>query len=117
MQIRSLRLKGANGKEYVLRSINKDPSRAIAVEFRGTFAEDFIQDQISSANPYAPLVVAALAEAAGVPHTQPKIVYIPETNKLGTYANLFQGTVCLLEERAPVDDQSETMLRRMPKKW
>lgn len=108
MQTRSLRLKGANGKEYVLRSINKDPSKAIAVEFRGTFAEDFIQDQISSANPYAPLVVAALAEAAGVPHTQPKIVYVPETNKLGTYANLFQGTVCLLEERAPVDDQSET---------
>lgn len=32
MQTKSLRLKGANGKEYVLRSVNKDPSKAIASE-------------------------------------------------------------------------------------
>src|SRR5687768_12016449 len=35
MQTKSLRLKGANGKEYVLRSINKDPSKALPPEFRG----------------------------------------------------------------------------------
>src|SRR5262245_54770667 len=29
-QTKSLRLQGADGKEYVLRSVNKDPSKAIA---------------------------------------------------------------------------------------
>ncbi|MBC7830166.1 MAG: hypothetical protein H7122_20655, partial [Chitinophagaceae bacterium] len=29
MQTKSLRLKGANGKEYVIRSVNKDPSKAL----------------------------------------------------------------------------------------
>src|SRR5215471_1070285 len=44
-QTKSLRLRGANGKEYVLRSVNKDPSKAIPPEFTGTFAEDVVQDQ------------------------------------------------------------------------
>ena len=74
-QTKSLRLKGADGKEYVLRSVNKDPSKAIMAELRGTFAEDIVQDQISSANPYAPMVVASLASAAGIFHSTQYIFF------------------------------------------
>src|SRR4030095_3430944 len=80
LQTKSLRLQGADGKEYVLRSVNKDPSKAIAPELRGTFAEDVVQDQISSANPYAPMVVASMEEAAGIFHSTPKMVYVEKTD-------------------------------------
>jgi len=33
---------GDNGKEYVLQSVKKDPSRAIVEELGGTFAEDAV---------------------------------------------------------------------------
>ncbi|MFT3912118.1 MAG: BamA/TamA family outer membrane protein [Ferruginibacter sp.] len=105
-QTKSLRLKGANGKEYVLRSVNKDPSKAIAQELRGTFAEDIVQDQISSSNPYAPLVVASLAEKAGIFNNRPRLVYIPQSAALGEYAKVFEGTICLFEERPSGDGQN-----------
>ena len=99
MQTKSLRLQGANGQEYVLRSVDKDPSKAIVAELRGTFAEDVVQDQISSSNPYAPTVVASLLDAAGIFHTTPQLVYVPRSERLGEYANIFGETLCLLEER------------------
>ena len=99
LQTKSLRLKAANGKEYVLRSVNKDPSKAIVAELRGTFADDIVQDQISSSHPYAPMVVASLANAAGIFHSTPKLVYVPHSEKLGAFNAEFAGTLCLLEER------------------
>jgi hypothetical protein len=99
LQTKSLRLKGANGKEYVLRTIDKDPSQAIAAELRGTVAEDIVQDQISSANPYAPIIVSALAEWAGIPQSKPRLVFVPRTDGLGEFSYLFGATLCLLEER------------------
>lgn len=106
LQTRSLRLKGANGKEYVLRSVNKDPSKAIVAELRGTFAEDVVQDQISSANPYAPMVVASMAQAAGIFHSTPKMVYVPSAVRLGEFATGFAETICLLEERPEGNEEN-----------
>jgi len=70
LQTKSLRLEGADGREYVLRSVNKDPSKAIVAELRGTFAEDVVQDQISSANPFALMVVASLAGGLAYTHVK-----------------------------------------------
>src|SRR5678816_534755 len=99
LQTKSLRLEGADGKEYVLRSVNKDPSKAIVAELKGTFAEDVVQDQISSANPFAPMVVASLAETAGILHSNPRLVFVPKTTRLGEFENTFGESLCLLEER------------------
>ena len=105
MQTKSLRLEGRDGAEWVLRSVNKYPSKVIPEEFRGSVVEDVVQDQISSSNPYAPMVVAALAEAAGIFHTTPTIYFIPDQPALGAFAKDFSGTLCLLEER-PVGNQT-----------
>jgi len=99
LQTRSLRLKGANGHEYVLRSVQKDVSKAIMAELRETFAQDVVQDQVSSANPYAPMVVASLAEAAGIFNSKPRLVYVTNSNRLGEFAEIFAETLCLFEER------------------
>ncbi|MEO8768680.1 MAG: metallophosphoesterase [Ferruginibacter sp.] len=108
-QTKSLRLKNADGKEFVLRQIDKSPDKALPIELRGSFASDFVKDQISSANPYAPLAVAPLALAAGVYHTNPKFVFVPSSKQLGDFDEEFGNTYCLLEERL-VDDQSDNPL-------
>lgn len=99
MQTKSLRMQGADGREYVLRSVKKDPSKAIVAELRETFAEDVVQDQISSSNPYAPMVVASLLQSAGILHSTPQLVYVPASPRLGEYASTFAETLCLFEER------------------
>lgn len=106
MQTRSLRMEDAQGVEWALRSLKKDPRNALPEEFRETFAKDVVQDQISSSNPYAPPVVASLAEAAGIPHSNPAFVYLPKDTSLGIYEGSFGGDVYLLEEREPVKDKT-----------
>ncbi|NVO32285.1 metallophosphoesterase family protein [Hymenobacter lapidiphilus] len=101
LQTKSLRLRGADGRDYVLRSISKDVDRAVPTFLQHTLAAGVVQDQISAAHPYAALTVPALAEAAGVPHTTPQVVLIPDDPRLGSYRRAFAGTLALLEERDP----------------
>ncbi|GAB4056113.1 BamA/TamA family outer membrane protein [Spirosoma litoris] len=105
-QTKSLRLEDANGREWVLRSIQKDPANALPAALRETIAKDVLQDEISAGYPFAPLVVPTLAQVAGVPHANPKLVYVPDDPALGIYQADFGKTVCLFEERSPGDGKS-----------
>jgi hypothetical protein len=106
MQTLSLRLEDPDGREYVLRSIEKFPEKAVPEMFRKTFVQDLVQDQISAAHPYAATVIPPLADAAGIYHTNPKIVYIPDDPLLGIYREDFSNTLALFEER-PAGDWSD----------
>ncbi len=105
-QTKSLRLADASGQEWVLRTIQKDPAKAVPAYLRQTVASDILQDEISAAYPYAPLAVPILATAGGVPHANPTLMYVPDDPALGIYQSDFGGTVCLLEERSPGDSKS-----------
>ncbi|GAB3324831.1 metallophosphoesterase [Larkinella ripae] len=99
MQTFSLRMAGNDGKEYVLRSVEKYAENAIPKALRSGFVNDLVQDQISASHPYAALVVPPLAEAAGVFHTHPKLVVVPDDSLLGPYRRTFARTLALFEER------------------
>ncbi len=105
-QTKSLRLEADNGKQYVLRSIEKYAEGAIPAFLVNTFAEDLVQDQISSSHPYGAFVVPFLAEAADIYHTNPKLVLIPDDPRFGKHQITFANTLALYEER-PAKDWSE----------
>lgn len=98
-QTKSLRLKDAHKREYVLRSVEKYAEGALPVSMKQTFAADLVQDQISASNPYAALVVARLAHYAGVFHTNPKIYFVPDDALLGIYRRDVANQLFLFEER------------------
>ena len=101
-QTKSLRLEDKNGRQYTLRSIRKYVTdEALPPELRGTFAKDLVTDGVSASYPYAALSVTRLSEAAGIPHGNPKIVYIPDDPRLGEYQKEFANSLSLLEERLP----------------
>lgn len=102
-QTRSLRLQAPDGKQYVLRSVDKFSNKLLPGPLRGTFAQDLVQDQISSSHPLGFLTVPKMAEAAKVYHTNPQIVYIPDDPRFGRYKDDFKGLMCLYEERANGD--------------
>ncbi|WP_210463241.1 metallophosphoesterase [Rufibacter roseolus] len=102
-QTSSLKLRNEEGREYTLRSVNKDPSAMLPEALQRTVARDILQDQISAQHPYGALVAAKLADAAGVYHTNPKLVYIPNDPRLRQYLDEFNNTVAFLEEDADED--------------
>jgi len=102
LQSKSLRLEDKNGKEFVLRSVEKFPEAAVPEDLRETFAKDIVQDQISASHPYASLAVPVLADAAGVPHSNPQIVYVPDDPRWGKYRTDFANQLFVYEEREPV---------------
>ena len=102
-QTSSLKLRNEEGREYSLRSVNKDPTNVLPVALQETFARDLLQDQISAQHPYGALVAAELAGAAGVYHTNPKLVYVPNDPRLRQYRDEFSNTVSFLEEDADED--------------
>lgn len=98
-QTLSLRLEAKDGKQYALRSLEKYTERSIPSILRKMFIAKLIQDQMSMTNPYACLVIPALAEAAGIYHTNPEIVYVPDDSAFGEYRKLVADALFLFEER------------------
>ena len=101
----SMTLDGADGREYALRALDKEPSKTLPLVLRATFALNAVRDATSAAIPYGALTVPALAQAAGVPHTRPRLVYVrPDETGLAGMSDRFRGKVALLEEKyvAPV---------------
>lgn len=102
-QTASLRLLGADSVNYTLRLINKDPASLLPKGFRETFAEEILQDQMSSAHPYGALIVPKMADAIGIYHLVPKLFYVPHTPVLGAYLDEMGGKMAFLEVRPDQD--------------
>lgn len=107
-QTKSLRLKEKGGREWVLRTVDKDVEKAVPKWLRNTFAQTLVQDMISSAYPYAPVTVAHLAKALKVSAPDPELVYVPDDPAFKEYRNIFANTVCMLELINPTPDNSDT---------
>jgi hypothetical protein len=119
LQTKSLRMQDANGQQWVLRTIQKYPERGLPPTLRATIAKDILQDQVSASHPYSAVVVPPLAEALGIPHANPEIVFVPDDPALGQYRQDFANQVFLFEEREPLDadktDNTEKAQNRLEK--
>ncbi|KHJ36591.1 outer membrane protein/protective antigen OMA87 [Pedobacter glucosidilyticus] len=98
-QTTSLRMIGKDSIQYQFRTVNKDPSDLLPNGFETTFADDFLQDQISSAHPFGALTIPEMASAAGIYHTKPQLVYMPYSRLLGPYLAEVGGRVGIIEIR------------------
>ncbi len=103
-QTRTLHLKGANGQDYVLRSIDKFYGQALPAEYKGTFIERIIADQASTAHPYAAFTIPPMISEAGIYHSKPVLGIVPDHPKLDSFRKEFGNMLALLEERADDDE-------------
>lgn len=107
-QTLSLRLKDKDGKEWVLRSIEKYPDVLLPEPLRESFARDVLRDAMTAQHPYSSLMVPVLATAVDVRHANPVIGYVAPDKQLGIYQRTFANTVCLFEEREPGGNSDNT---------
>lgn len=107
-QSRSLRLLDKKGNEWTLRSVNKYVQGVLPEGMQETFVKDVVADAMSAQHPYSALIVPVLADAVGVPHTNPIIGLVAPDSLLGPYQKDFENTICLLEEREPIGESEST---------
>lgn len=98
MQTKSLRLSAPDGRLFNFRSVDKDPSAVLPPDLKGSFADEIVQDQISSAHPTGPLVSDRLLTRAGVVHASPMLYVMPDDPVLGEFRPTFANMLGLLEE-------------------
>jgi hypothetical protein len=96
-QTKSLKLEGKDGRIWKFRSVNKDPKKVLPDELQESLVADIIQDQISTSNPLAPLIVAPFLDSIGILQSKPTLVLMPDDEKLGEFRNEFTGLLGMIE--------------------
>jgi hypothetical protein len=107
-QTKSLQMADKNGRQWVLRTVDKDVTLALPKPLRHTLAQEVTQDMVSGAHPHAPLVVAHLAKALNISAPDPVLYYVASDPGFGEYDSLFANSFCFLEQREPTPDNSKT---------
>ena len=97
-QTLGLAMKGADGRDYTFRGLDKDPTEILPPEFHDTFVDRLLQDQIATSFPGGALAVSPLMRAAGVLHTEPFLVVMPDDSLLGEFRAVFAGVPGTFEE-------------------
>lgn len=106
----SLHLKNPEGKEYVMRSLQKSATQYIQAfafknqymgdSFQNTKVEELLMDVFTGSHPFAPFTTADMSDALGILHTNPKLVYVEKQKSLGKFNNVFGGGLYMIEEKA-----------------
>jgi hypothetical protein len=102
-QTTSLHLETKDGKNYSLRSVDKRLGKVLPEYFKGTFIERMVNDEVSMSNPYAAVTVPVMSQSAGIYHTNPEYVYLPEQEALGGFDEKLGNKVYLFEQKPKGD--------------
>ncbi|MBC8042714.1 MAG: hypothetical protein IAF08_04640, partial [Rhizobacter sp.] len=105
-QSKSLRFKGADGKEYKLRSLDKSANLTLLPkDLQESVAADVLQDQVCTSNPLSVLVAAPLVRAAGILSAQPQVVVIADSAGLGAFPEFWNMPATL--EQNPTAEKDD----------
>ncbi len=107
-QTNNLRLEDAQGKKYIMRSLEKSAIRFLQYfvyktqylnpEYEETYLLQILQDYWTTANPYGLLTVGELSDALSILHANPKLYYVPVQEALGVYNKDFGNKPYFIEE-------------------
>ena len=99
-QTTSLELVDDKGREWALRSVDKDvePPKSF---MENTFIQRVIQEHVSGSYPYAGLSVASIAQAAGVPAGEQCLYFVPDDSVFGQYRSTMANRVFILVNNQP----------------
>ncbi|QMU26786.1 hypothetical protein [Adhaeribacter radiodurans] len=107
-QTTTLQLQAADGRQFIFRSVDKDPIGAIPPELRNTVVTDVLRQITPTEQPYGALIVSSLLDATDILHAQPKLYVLGDDRVLGPYRKNYQDLFGMLEEQ-PGDAKGETL--------
>jgi hypothetical protein len=115
VQTMALRFKGADGREYNFRSVDKELTPALPEYARETLLDDLRQDLTRAQHPAGPLVATALLDAAGVLNPGPRLVVMPDDPALGEFRADYAGLLGTIEVHADEGEDDAPLFAGSPK--
>ncbi len=98
-QTLGIQFTGNDGVTYQFRSLVKEPRRPMPKVLHQLPPGRVSKDQMAAQFPLAPLVVAELVEAVGVLVAKPRLVVMPDDERLGEFREAFAGRMGWIEVR------------------
>ena len=95
----NLHFKGANGRKWVFRSVDKDPRKKLDRDTAEGWIGDIAQDLISGSHPCAAVMVGPLADTMGVHEASAQLFVMPDDPRLQEFRAIFAGRLGMFEER------------------
>ena len=80
----------------------------------GTFISRIAKDQVSMGHPFAAYTITPMAEAAGIYHTRPGIVFVPKQNALNNLM-MSMATNCIYLNSDPMRTRKTLITSATPK--
>jgi hypothetical protein len=97
-QTEGLAMKGADGRGYTFRKLEKHPERVLPKEWQDSELRAVATDQTAAAHPAATVIVGSLAQSVGIPFYGSRLAVMPDDPALGEFRETFGGTVGTLDE-------------------
>ena len=97
-QTEGLAFKGADGRGYTFRKLEKHPERILPKEWQDSELRAIAFDQTAAAHPAATAIVGSLAQSLGIPFYGSRLAVMPDDPALGEFQKTFGGTVGTLDE-------------------
>jgi len=102
----SLTLTDKQGKAWTLQTIDKHAEVLFPEGLHGSIAGDLVQELASARHPYAHLIAATLAQAAGIPQALPQYFFVPDDPAFGRYRPQFANKIAMLQPQVASADSS-----------
>ena len=90
-ETKGLALRGADGRSYTFRAIDKDATSILPEELQDTWVRNIVQDQIAANHPASFFVVDELMSAAGILRVEQQLMVMPDDPALGEFRKDFAG--------------------------
>jgi hypothetical protein len=104
-QTQALRFSSGDGRSFVFRMFDKDPTKAWPeLAKRVPLARNIAEDQTSALFPAGALAVSVLEESAGLRHTDQQLVFLADDPRLGKFRDEFKNQLGWLEQRVKTED-------------
>ena len=97
-QTEGLAMKGADGRGYTFRKLQKHPERVLPKEWQDSELKGIAIDQTAAAHPAATAIVGSLARAVGIRFYGSRLAVMPDDPALGEFRETFGGTVGTFDE-------------------
>jgi hypothetical protein len=97
-QTEGLAMKGANGRGYTFRKLEKHPERVLPKEWQDSELKAVAIDQTSAAHPAATAIIGSLAQSVGILFYGSRLAVMPDDPALGKFRETFGGTVGTFDE-------------------
>ncbi|GEO02777.1 hypothetical protein AAE02nite_04410 [Adhaeribacter aerolatus] len=108
LQTKTLRLQAPNKKQYVFRSVTKEPIGVVPPELRYTAITDLLQEINPTTQPYGALVASKLLDATDILHARPELYVLADDPAFGPLRDEYKNLIGFLEERPGDSEDSKT---------